>query len=96
MRLIDADEMLNHIGAVYTAASRHREYGYKEIMQEMRQRARHSQVEAIPIEWIERKIKESLYDRYASYEDIAAQIDTNTMMKSWAILIERWEKENGS
>ena len=52
-------------------------------------------IEAIPIEWIERKIKESLYDRYASWEDIAAQVDTDTMMKSWAILVERWEKENG-
>lgn len=50
-------------------------------------------VNAIPVEWIERKIKESLYDRYASWEDIAAQVDTNTMMKSWAILVERWKKE---
>lgn len=52
------------------------------------------EVKAIPIEWIKRIIKESLYDRYARYEDISEQVDTDAMMKSWAILIERWEKEN--
>lgn len=51
-------------------------------------------IKAIPIEWIERIIKEGLCDQYARWEDISAQVDTNTMMKSLAILIERWEKEN--
>lgn len=91
MRLINADKLeidicyarsLNKAESIY-------DYSYSE-----KQIQNAPTAKAIPIDWIEEKIKESLYDRHVQCEDISAQVDTDTMMKSWAILIERWEKEN--
>lgn len=92
MRLIDADKLIEICRKGWKLFGREDEK-LKHWVDEDDIRSQPT-VEAIPIEYIERIIKESLYDQYARWEDISAQVDTDTMMKSWAILIERWKKEN--
>lgn len=83
MKIIDADELMNTLGAIHNKIGA--EFDYKRIMQEIRQRARHNNVKVIPIEWIKSNINVIL-DSYPNGNE-----ETEILCK----LLYEWEKENG-
>lgn len=73
MKIIDADELMNTLGAIHNKIGA--EFDYKRIMQEIRQRARHNNVKVIPIEWIENKLK--------CCDNINAEIFVKALIRDW-------------
>ena len=95
MSLIDADELLDTLGAIHNKIGA--DFDYKRIMQEIRQRARHNNVKAIPIEWILNYRKnnqgEITYYTIDAIDHMLCEWCKRNNIDMWN-MIDSWEKEN--
>ena len=55
-----------------------------------------SNLDSIPVNWIEEKIKERIFNSFSRWNDVENSIDTMTLVKAWKMLVKEWAEENNA